>query len=158
MSPRRLDERLAVGTRPPTSGINARRSWPGRRARRGAEIGARLRTGGENPMFRGCARGARRGRFRDCDHEDTLADTCNTTGQPVPETAVSIRDVEHNAIVAAGSVGCEAVPAIGDSIDEQGPAGLRRPHRRVTLNRSDIEQLVDGSRSSARSWAAADDN
>lgn len=38
-------------------------------------------------------------------HDDTIEDICNTTGQPVPQTAVSIRDVESNAVVPVGTVG-----------------------------------------------------
>ena len=38
-------------------------------------------------------------------HDDTPEDISNNTGRPIPQTAVSIRDVEHNAIVPVGTVG-----------------------------------------------------
>ena len=37
--------------------------------------------------------------------DDSFDDICNTIGQPLPHTEVSIRDVDHNDVVAVGDMG-----------------------------------------------------
>ncbi len=38
-------------------------------------------------------------------HDDSLDDICNTVGQPMPQTGISIRSVEDNAVVPIDTVG-----------------------------------------------------
>ncbi|MCP4332041.1 MAG: AMP-binding protein, partial [Gammaproteobacteria bacterium] len=38
-------------------------------------------------------------------HDDTLDDICNTVGQPMPQTGISIRSIEENKVVPIDSVG-----------------------------------------------------
>ena len=38
-------------------------------------------------------------------HDDVLDDICNTVGQPMPRTTVSIRSVKHNQVVPIDSIG-----------------------------------------------------
>ena len=65
--------------------------------------------------------------------DDTLEDICNSTGQPIPQTDVSIRRVEGNRVVPIGEVGeiCARGPstmigyhanekATAEAIDEEG--------------------------------------
>lgn len=64
--------------------------------------------------------------------DDALGDLCNTTGQPIPQTDVSIRNVQNNRVVPIGEVGeiCARGPstmieyhdnsvATAETIDEQ---------------------------------------
>lgn len=59
-------------------------------------------------------------------HDDTLADICNTTGQPIPQTAVSIRDVGRNAIVPVGTVGEICVRGCSMMLGYHGDAAATR--------------------------------
>ena len=52
--------------------------------------------------------------------DDTLDDICNTIGQPLPHTAVSIRDVSTNETVAIGEVGEICVRAYCNMIGYHG--------------------------------------
>ncbi len=38
-------------------------------------------------------------------HDDTLEDVCNTIGQPLPQTGISIRSIDENKIVPVDTVG-----------------------------------------------------
>ena len=59
--------------------------------------------------------------------DDSVDDICNTTGQPIPQTAVSIRRVDDNSVVPVGEVGeiCARGPCnmIGYHADEAATAG-----------------------------------
>lgn len=58
--------------------------------------------------------------------DDSVDDICNTTGQPIPQTAVSIRRVDDNSVVPVGEVGeiCARGPCnmIGYHADEAATA------------------------------------
>ena len=66
-------------------------------------------------------------------HDDSIDDICNTIGQPLPQTTVSIRSLENNQVVPLGTVGeicvqgyCNMIgyhaneQATSETIDEQG--------------------------------------
>ena len=59
-------------------------------------------------------------------HDDTLEDICNTAGRPIPQTAVSIRDVERNAVVPVGTVGEICVRGCSTMLGYHGDAAATR--------------------------------
>ena len=59
-------------------------------------------------------------------YDDTLADVCDTAGQAMPHTAVSVRDVEHNALVPVGTVGEICVRGCSMMLGYHGDAAATR--------------------------------